>query len=120
MVTPTCTSALLLIPPETAPATARHHTESFAGGCMELENIVVDYETHWGRDYSLKKLSTSEYVRDPRFRVMGLSILRESEQYQPRFLNAFEYRPYLARIDWSRVRMIAHNMHFDGLVHAER
>lgn len=87
---------------------------------MELENIVVDYETHWGRDYSLKKLSTSEYVRDPRFRVMGVSILRESEQYQPRFLNAFEYRPYLASIDWSRVRMIAHNMHFDGLVHAER
>lgn len=87
---------------------------------MELENIVVDYETHWGRDYSLKKLSTSEYVRDSRFRVMGVSILRESERFQPRFLNAFEYRPYLARIDWSRVRMIAHNMHFDGLVHAER
>jgi hypothetical protein len=85
----------------------------------QLENIVVDYETFWDADYTLKKMSTTEYVRDALFQTLGVSLLRESEQYRPRFLRYNQIIPYYNTIDWSSVRFIAHNLHFDGLIHAE-
>lgn len=87
---------------------------------MQLENIVGDIESFWDTDYTLKKLSTTEYVRDARWETMGIAILRESEGYKPKFIRGPDVAAYLATIDWSKVRFIAHNTHFDGLVLAER
>ena len=36
--------------------------------------VSLDFETYWDQDYTLKKMSTSEYVRDPRFRVQMMGI----------------------------------------------
>jgi len=38
--------------------------------------IVVDFETFFSKDYTLKKMSTVEYVCDPRFEITGLGVQR--------------------------------------------
>lgn len=43
------------------------------------EVLVLDFETYFSSAYSLKKLSTIEYIRDPRFEVLGLAYLRIPE-----------------------------------------
>lgn len=34
--------------------------------------LTIDFETHFSTEYSLKKLSTIEYLQDPRFELTGL------------------------------------------------
>jgi len=38
------------------------------------EVLVLDFETYFDKEYSLSKMSTIEYVRDPRFDFTGLGI----------------------------------------------
>ena len=37
-------------------------------------NIFLDFETFFTREYSLRKMPTIEYVRDPRFEILGCAI----------------------------------------------
>ena len=41
-----------------------------------MDIITLDFETYWSDDYTLKKLTTEEYVRDPRFHahMVGLKV----------------------------------------------
>ena len=39
-----------------------------------MDLITLDFETYYSKEYSLKKLTTEEYVRDPRFEVLGVAI----------------------------------------------
>ena len=34
--------------------------------------VTIDFETRWdSKEYTLSKLTTEEYIRDPRFKVFG-------------------------------------------------
>jgi len=35
--------------------------------------LAIDFETYYAKDYSLSKLTTEEYIRDPRFEVIGVA-----------------------------------------------
>ena len=35
--------------------------------------ITLDFETYYDKDYSLKKVTTEEYIRSPDFEVIGVS-----------------------------------------------
>lgn len=39
-----------------------------------MRPIVLDFETYYDKDYSLKKLGIYRYVLDPRFKVFGLAV----------------------------------------------
>src|SRR5215204_6377190 len=81
-----------------------------------LELVALDFETRWGTDYTLKSLSTTEYVRDPRFEVHGFGIARQSEGFKPRFITQPEADGYLRCLPWDQICLSAHHMNFDGLV----
>ena len=36
--------------------------------------ITIDFETYYDKDYSLSKMTTEEYINDPRFEVIGVGI----------------------------------------------
>lgn len=79
-----------------------------------MDLITVDMETFYDREYSLSKLTTEAYIRDPRFEVIGVSVKvndNETDWYSgdrpDRFLNS---------IDWSNKAALAHNMAFDGAI----
>ncbi len=74
----------------------------------------LDFETYYDSEYSLKKMSTESYIRDPRFEVIGVSI---GINNQPaRWYTGNQITPALASIDWSQSSLLAFNTAFDGAI----
>ena len=42
--------------------------------------ITVDFETYYSNEYSLSKMTTEEYVRDPRFQIIGVGISLDGDR----------------------------------------
>lgn len=81
---------------------------------MALDIIVLDYETFYDQDYSLSKISTEAYIRDPRFEIIGGSIKRgpaPATWYDP-----IELHVALQEINWQNTALLAHNTYFDGAI----
>lgn len=76
--------------------------------------VTLDFETYFDNDYTLKKMSTSEYVRDPRFKahMVGIKIGRKKTVV----VHHKHIQAALNRIDWNIYAMAAHNTLFDGLI----
>ena len=87
--------------------------------------IVIDFETAWSRsEYTLSKMTTEEYVRDPRFKAWGLCwkdvdldepawAPGRTVEYQSVWVRGDRIRRWAASIDWSRTAVLAHNAQFD-------
>lgn len=79
-----------------------------------LIDVVGDWETFYDTDYTLRSLTITEYICDPRFEVIGIS-LKFPGQPAKWFSGSFSYiHKVLSKIPWHRVRFIAHNAMFDG------
>ncbi len=39
-----------------------------------MKIIALDFETFYDREFSLSKMTTEEYIRDPRFETIGVGI----------------------------------------------
>lgn len=79
-----------------------------------MDLITVDMETYYDKDYSLSKMTTESYIRDPRFEVIGVAVKvngNETDWYSgdrpDRFLNS---------VNWSNKAALAHNAAFDGFI----
>lgn len=75
--------------------------------------LVLDFETYFDRkDFSLSRLTTESYCRDPRFEAHGCAI--KTHQDKPAF---WVPRPYLKavfdKIDWANTFAVAHHAQFD-------
>jgi len=76
--------------------------------------LVIDFETAWDRkDYTLSKLTTEEYVRDPRFKAWGLCWKEVGEKAYPMWVRGEAIAEWASYIDWSRTAVLAHNAQFD-------
>lgn len=82
---------------------------------MPLRFVVFDAETYFDRDFTLKKLSTEEYIRDSRFRVHGAAI-KWSANTLAQWYDERELRYILAQEDWSDVFLVCHHANFDQLI----
>ena len=80
--------------------------------------VVIDFESYWDTDYTLKKLSTSEYVRDPRFKaqMMAIKVGGKPTRIIPHHRIAAE----LAKINWATHSVLCHNAQFDGFILSHR
>jgi DNA polymerase len=78
--------------------------------------ITIDFETYYGPGCGFKTQNTEEYVRDPRFEVIGFS-LKVNDQPARWYTGDHDYlRSVLAQIDWSNAVLLAHNCKFDAAV----
>lgn len=80
-----------------------------------MQIITLDFETYYDQDYTLSKMTTEEYVRDPRFEVHGCAI-RLNERKPPEWFSQDELRFLSTTLDWSNTAILGHHMHFDGLI----
>ena len=76
--------------------------------------VVCDFETTYDADYTLRKLSTSEYVRDARFyaQMMGLKLGTARRTVVP----PKDIARTLSSIDWREHDLLCHNTSFDGFI----
>ena len=76
--------------------------------------VVIDFETYFSDEYTLKKMSTSEYIRDERFKVhmMGIKIGNRKTKVVP----TNKVNAELQKIDWNHHDLCCHNTAFDGFI----
>lgn len=77
-----------------------------------MQLVYVDFETYFDKVYSLKKMTIVEYVRDARYKTLGVSVAIDDEPI--RFLDADEFAAWVTTIDWGNSTLVAHNARFDG------
>jgi len=76
--------------------------------------ITIDFETRWDRkDYTLSKLTTEEYIRDPRFKAFGACIHELGSDEPILWVGSDDLAYYFRCFDWSRTAVLAHNAQFD-------
>lgn len=80
--------------------------------------IGVDFETYYDNEYSLSKMTTEAYVRDPRFEIIGVAIKLAYNKPAIWFSGTHdEVISFLdAQIDWSSDAVLCHNAAFDGAI----
>jgi len=78
--------------------------------------VTIDFETYYDDVYSLTKLSTEVYVRDPRFEVILVGIKIDNEP--PYWISGSreQIARHLASLELHKCAGNAHNMMFDGLI----
>jgi DNA polymerase len=76
--------------------------------------VSIDFETYYDDDYTLSKLSTSEYIRDERFEalMMGVKVGRKKRVVIP----GPKIAAFLKTIPWSTHTLLCHNNQFDGFI----
>jgi DNA polymerase I-like protein with 3'-5' exonuclease and polymerase domains len=79
--------------------------------------ITLDFETYYtDSDLGFRKQTTEEYVRDPRFEVIGVSV--QVEDGEPVWFSGSreQLRKHLKQFNWKESAVLAHNMLFDGAI----
>lgn len=79
-----------------------------------MDIVGIDFESKYGNDYTLSKMTTEAYVRDPRWETIMVGIKRDAEPgfWVPRDDVGYALRDQ--RVDQCAV--YAHHAHFDGLI----
>jgi len=81
--------------------------------------ITVDFETYYSADLGFAKQTTEEYVRDPRFEVVGVAV--QVNDGEPEWFSGtmVETANFLGGFDWKNSLALAHNAMFDGFILSE-
>ena len=76
--------------------------------------LVIDFETRWdSKEYTLSKMTTEQYIRDPRFKAFGLCFKDLNIDVPPQWIPHDDIQEWVNSIDWSRTAVLAHNAQFD-------
>ena len=79
--------------------------------------VTLDFETYYSSEFSLKKLTTEEYINHKLFEVIGVGIKIDDGKTEWYTRDAKEA---LAQIDWANSALLCHNAQFDGAILAWR
>jgi hypothetical protein len=79
-----------------------------------MQFLFYDFETHYNREYSLRKMSSAEYILNPQFQSLGCGFKRPGET---RFwVDGPELPQFFATLDWDDIYAVAHNALFDACI----
>lgn len=78
---------------------------------MSKRVVVLDFETYYDTDYSLSKMTTEDYIRDPRFEVLGVAA--KIDDAPAFFIDGVIAADHLKRMELDKAFVIAHNSRFD-------
>lgn len=81
-----------------------------------MKLITIDFETYYSKEFSLSKMTTEAYIRDPQFEVIGFAY--KIEDQEPVWVTGTYERmlTVLAGLDIENSYLLAHNMAFDGAI----
>jgi len=81
-----------------------------------MQIITIDFETFYSREVGFAKQTTEEYIRDPEFHVVGVSV--QVDDGEPEWFSGtmVQTAEYLKQFDWANSLALAHNAIFDGAI----
>jgi hypothetical protein len=91
---------------------------------MNFEDIyILDAETRWAKKacewapdgYTLKTMTTEEYIRDKRFKAFGFGYKSLGTGARG-WVTHNDLPKFFAGIDWTKTALCAHNAQFDGAI----
>jgi len=81
-----------------------------------MDLITVDFETYYSNELGFKKQTTEEYIRDPRFEVIGVAVKVNNGATEWASGTHEQLKEYLDEFDWANSMVLAHNTMFDGAI----
>lgn len=79
-----------------------------------MDIYTIDLETYYDKEFSLSRLTTEQYVNDPRFEVIGLAI--KKNQGTTQWYSGDDVAGFLAGFDFSNAMIVCHNTMFDAAI----
>ena len=76
--------------------------------------VTIDMETHYDQHYSLSKMTTEQYVRDPRFEIIGVGV--KMDDHPTDWYSGDDFGSFLRSMDYSDKAILCHNTAFDGAI----
>lgn len=87
---------------------------------LGVERIVtIDFETFWSQEYTLSKMDSRAYIRDPQFKIHGFSLSTDDGPVAWAE-TLIEQDMLLRTTDWSTTALLATNASFDGGILSQR
>jgi DNA polymerase len=82
-----------------------------------MKIIALDFETYYDKEFSLKKLTTEEYIRDSRFETIGVGV-KEDDGSPATWVSGTkaQIKKYLDSLDLGQHLVLAHNAMFDAAI----
>jgi len=78
--------------------------------------ITLDFETFYDKQFSLSKMTTEEYIRDPQFEVIGFAIKVDDAPTRWYSGDRECLQSALDQFDWKNAALLCHNTMFDGAI----
>jgi len=79
-----------------------------------MDIVTIDFETYYDREYSLSKMTTEAYVRDPRFEVIGVGV--KINNHPTDWYTGANPGRFLRSLDYTDKAILCHNTAFDGAI----
>jgi DNA polymerase I-like protein with 3'-5' exonuclease and polymerase domains len=79
-----------------------------------MRDLFLDFETYYDKAFSLRKMTTVEYIKDQRFAIHGFSAAYGDDEV--RWYEGVEADAFLASVDWADTNLVCHNTAFDGAI----
>ena len=81
-----------------------------------MDLITIDFETYYDKDYSLSKMTTEAYIRDPQFEVIGVAVKVNNNKTEWASGTDTQIRQFLQTFNLHEACLCAHNTMFDGAI----
>jgi len=79
-----------------------------------MDIVTIDFETYYDKEFSLSKMTTEAYIRDPQFEIIGVGI--KVNDYPTDWYSGDNPGKFLKSLDYSKRAILCHNTAFDGAI----
>jgi len=73
--------------------------------------LTLDFETYYGTGYALSTMTNEEYIRDPRFETIMVSLRMDDREAF--WIPGPQIAAVFAQIPWGELAVLSHHSHFD-------
>ena len=81
---------------------------------MAMDIVTIDFETYYDQQFSLSKMTTEAYIRDPKFEIIGVGV--KVNDYPTDWYSGDNPGKFLKSLDYSKRAILCHNTAFDGAI----
>jgi hypothetical protein len=79
-----------------------------------MDIVTIDFETYYDKDYSLSKITTEAYIRNPQFEVIGVGV--KVNNYPTDWYSGDNVGKFLNSLDYRDKAILCHHTAFDGAI----